>query len=606
MAATVLLAVVMCSASNANVQQPVTIKIVNNQTGLDSIVLGNTTDAMPPEGYPFTVKVVLQGTVTNLSTYQIAVKYNATALNCTGIWINSSDPTFIFRQYRTEPIIPPAQPPCIEGGFGYVLLGASLLFNKVTVTDGLLCQINFTTKAQGTSLIEVVPTGGQPFDTFLSTAYVPDILFDIGPHFSVTVATKTPPVASFFIFTQNPEVNQRVYFNAYDSYDPDGVIISYFWDYGDGNTENLTGITANHTYTIGGRHIVNLTVTDNDGLSDSSARELLIGTPPIGSFAFSPTEIQPLEEVLFNASESYDFDGEILCYFWDFGDDSNLTSASPEAYHIFTSNGVYRVKLTVTDNDDLCGSACEDVLVGTLPTPNINYLRYCTVGETVSFDASLSRDSDGNIARAVWDFGDSNVTTINVTNPPDLRIKHRYDVPTGIFTLNLTVFDNDGLYSSLQFEIEVTAPAETNLFIVILDHNEYQGTITANSELSDFVFDPASKEIRFLLSGETGTEGNCEITIPKSLLEGGPWGVRINGEDYYFVHSQNQTHAIISFSYVHQSVLNVAVKGTWAIPEYPTNSIALFLALMSALLLTYFLKRRPKSRTEFRRQETTD
>jgi PKD repeat protein len=64
-------------------------------------------------------------------------------------------------------------------------------------------------------------------------------------------------------------------FNASASYDadPDGEIVSYAWDFGDGTQKlyidaNLTDI-ATHTYTTNGTYTVILTVTDKEGLNDT-------------------------------------------------------------------------------------------------------------------------------------------------------------------------------------------------------------------------------------------------------------------------------------------------------------------------------------------------
>ena len=44
------------------------------------------------------------------------------------------------------------------------------------------------------------------------------------------------------------------------------------------------------------------------------------GDPPVAAFAYSPTEPEPDEMIVFDASESYDPDGSIVSYLWDFGD----------------------------------------------------------------------------------------------------------------------------------------------------------------------------------------------------------------------------------------------------------------------------------------------
>jgi len=65
----------------------------------------------------------------------------------------------------------------------------------------------------------------------------------------------------------NAYVNNLVSFDASESYDSDGSIVSYYWDFGDGNSE--TGISVNHVYESSGEYTVELTVTD-DGDQPSS------------------------------------------------------------------------------------------------------------------------------------------------------------------------------------------------------------------------------------------------------------------------------------------------------------------------------------------------
>ncbi|MFO7991635.1 MAG: S8 family serine peptidase [Thermoplasmata archaeon] len=53
------------------------------------------------------------------------------------------------------------------------------------------------------------------------------------------------------------------HFSALGSYDPDGEIVSYHWDFGDGS--NATGMYVDHEYSEAGEYVVTLTVTDDDG-----------------------------------------------------------------------------------------------------------------------------------------------------------------------------------------------------------------------------------------------------------------------------------------------------------------------------------------------------
>ena len=60
-----------------------------------------------------------------------------------------------------------------------------------------------------------------------------------------------------------------VKFDGSASSDPDGSIVKYDWDFGDGNTAVGAESTTTHTYKASGKYDVKLTVTDEDGASTS-------------------------------------------------------------------------------------------------------------------------------------------------------------------------------------------------------------------------------------------------------------------------------------------------------------------------------------------------
>lgn len=77
-----------------------------------------------------------------------------------------------------------------------------------------------------------------------------------------------PPVASFTYSPLDPQVNDTVTFDASSCSDTDGTIVSYLWDFGDGDTSTTQNPT--HAYDQEGAYIVTLTVTDDDGLTDTA------------------------------------------------------------------------------------------------------------------------------------------------------------------------------------------------------------------------------------------------------------------------------------------------------------------------------------------------
>lgn len=76
---------------------------------------------------------------------------------------------------------------------------------------------------------------------------------------------------------------------------------------------------------------------------------------PQAQFSFTPVTPKVGEEVVFDASESKDPDGQITEYLWDFGDGSPSESG-PTVIHVYAAAGTYTVKLTVTDDAGLSNS----------------------------------------------------------------------------------------------------------------------------------------------------------------------------------------------------------------------------------------------------------
>jgi PKD repeat protein len=87
-------------------------------------------------------------------------------------------------------------------------------------------------------------------------------------------ASNEPPTAGFYSTRQSGEPPLDVDVYAWYSSDPDGSIVSYVWDFGDG--ASASGYKASHTYTNLGTYTITLTVTDNDGATDDAAKQVSV------------------------------------------------------------------------------------------------------------------------------------------------------------------------------------------------------------------------------------------------------------------------------------------------------------------------------------------
>ncbi|MEM2998506.1 MAG: PKD domain-containing protein [Thermoproteota archaeon] len=158
--------------------------------------------------------------------------------------------------------------------------------------------------------------------------------------------TNKPPIASFTYLPSIPTIRDVV--NFYDaSNDPDGSIVSWYWDFGDGNTS--TDRNPMHKYLDKGAYTVRLVVTDNAGGEDSTTEIIrIVNLAPTADFTHSPSEPIEGQDIQFT-DKSSDPEGRLASWIWDFGDGYKSTSQNPT--HRYTKAGTYTVTLTVADDE---------------------------------------------------------------------------------------------------------------------------------------------------------------------------------------------------------------------------------------------------------------
>jgi len=172
-----------------------------------------------------------------------------------------------------------------------------------------------------------------------------------------TVAT--PPVAVFTTSTKRAIAGTLITFNATDSYDPDGTIETYYWDFDDGTT--ATDKIVDHSYSATGNYTVTLTVKDNKQLANSTQDTIRVVDYPQASFTYTPASPLQGETIQFNASASQPNGGEIISYKWDFGDGTTATGVTYT--HTYNKIGNYTVVLNVTDSEELWDTETRTVTI---------------------------------------------------------------------------------------------------------------------------------------------------------------------------------------------------------------------------------------------------
>ena len=183
------------------------------------------------------------------------------------------------------------------------------------------------------------------------------------------------PTAAFSLLPAVPSIGEWIRFDGSASADSDGSISSYQWSFGDGSTP-VSGPIVYHQFTSAGTYIVSLTVTDDDGASNTASQTVGMGAAqqsPVALFTFAPVAPTVGVPVSYDASTSYDPDGIIVSYRWDLNGDGSDDAFTPTFYNaIYNSPGVAIVRLTVIDNDGLSSTSTQAVVVtATGGTPGV-------------------------------------------------------------------------------------------------------------------------------------------------------------------------------------------------------------------------------------------
>ncbi|MCX6198611.1 MAG: PKD domain-containing protein [Bacteroidetes bacterium] len=229
-------------------------------------------------------------------------------------------------------------------------------------------------------------------------------------------------------FTASPLVqcvNQLVTFTDNTVGVPGTAI--YLWDFGDGQTSNLTD--PDHFYSDTGTYDVTLTITNQGCSGDTVKLDYILIVVPKADFYFDFDCANPTTVSFRDSSQGAD------TWLWEFGDGSTDNIQNPT--HTYATQGNYTVTLIVSN----ILTGCVDSIQKTLPigTPDANFTADTTNGcfpLTVHF-ADTSTFASGWL----WSFGDGAFS--NQQNPT-----HTYS-DTGSFTVTLMINPGDSCNDSI-------------------------------------------------------------------------------------------------------------------------------------------------------------
>jgi len=132
----------------------------------------------------------------------------------------------------------------------------------------------------------------------------------------------------------------KVACDASKSFDTDGTIKSYVWNFGD-NSENSEGVAATHTYPGTGQYTITLTVTDNDGNSDIEIKKVNVRASTKIPAKIEAEDYHSMSGI--ETSSTTDIGGGLSIGWFDIGDwvdySINVKKASKYTFEYRIANG---------------------------------------------------------------------------------------------------------------------------------------------------------------------------------------------------------------------------------------------------------------------------
>lgn len=171
-------------------------------------------------------------------------------------------------------------------------------------------------------------------------------------------------------------------------------------------------------------------------------------------FSISSKNISTGENVVLDASKSYDLLSNIVEYQWSVDGSTVATQSNPVYNHTFNKPGTYNVGLTVVNDEGTQTSTAKSVSVTNVKPKATFFVASGKVktDETTKLNASNSVDNDGSIVEYNWEMGDG--STYRRSGP---TLNHTYK-SDGEYQVELEVVDDSGASKTFTKNVKVHKP----------------------------------------------------------------------------------------------------------------------------------------------------
>lgn len=329
---------------------------------------------------------------------------------------------------------------------------------QVTFTaNGGIAPYTFTYNINGGTSQTITTTSGNsititvPLTTPGTFAYNLTNVADAGgncvqtPSGTATVTVKATPSISFAASPAPPAAslcnNRTITFTPSTSIAA-GSVITWDWDFGDGNTQQLTnGNPFTHVYTTAGPKTVVVTATSDLGCTKTFTLSININQRPSAGFISPNVCLADLTGANFIDTSNAN-GGTLTNWNWNFGDPSspNNTSTLQNPNHYYNTTGVKNVTLIVTNQGGCTDTLLQQITInGSIPLANFavqNQANLCS-NNTVSITNTSTVDVGSVIKNEIyWDYA----------NNPTAFDTHPFPTNGQVFTHNYPVSNTDKVY----------------------------------------------------------------------------------------------------------------------------------------------------------------
>lgn len=228
----------------------------------------------------------------------------------------------------------------------------------------------------------------------------------------------------------------------------DTTLVSWEWDFGDGNTDEGEQVSNEFGGSFEGSFTVNLTVTDIFDCPGSATAQVIPFVPNANFGATSTRFICQGQLVSFSASNPFHTE-----YEWDFGGLGTSGESSPD--FVFEEAGLYDVTLSVVDTFGCRNSFTRTEYVDVQAFPDTDFISWADTLDHLCYplNANFTDQTDGmgSPYTRVWDFGNGDPVVGTET------VGTQYTAP-GEYVINLTTTTSYGCVDSSQHILEVEGP----------------------------------------------------------------------------------------------------------------------------------------------------